>query len=89
MNIGPNPNHDPLNLSRRSFIKTTGLTVGAIGAGGIIPSLAAEKAKSTSDTLVKNLYDSLNEQQRKSICFDYDNKLRLEVDNNWNITKTR
>ena len=91
MNIDSKNNHDRLNLTRRSFIRTTGLAAGAIGAGGIIQSGAAKQleVKPTSDTLVKTLYDSLNEEQRKNICFGYDHKLRLEVDNNWNITKTR
>lgn len=79
-----------LPLTRRGFLHTTGLTVGAIGASSIIPCYAnGEPKKPTSDTLVKNLYDSLSEEQQTKICFDYDHDLRLEVDNNWNITKTR
>jgi hypothetical protein len=76
--------------SRRSFLQKAGFAVGAIGASGIIPCYAdgKPKAKPTSDTLVKTLYDSLSEEQRGKICFAYDNKLRLEVDNNWHITKT-
>ncbi len=88
-----NPDSRPTissNLSRRSFLHTTGLAAGALGAGSIIPCYAnGEPKKPTSDTLVKSLYDSLSEEQQTKICFDYDNDLRLEVDNNWNITKTR
>lgn len=78
----------PKILSRRSFIQSTGLAVGAIGAGGIIPCRAETTAKPTSETLVKTFHDSLSEEQRNKICFDFDHKLRLEVDNNWHITKT-
>lgn len=80
----------PIITSRRSFIQKAGFAAGAIGAGGILPSWAAAEAKApaTSETLVKTFYDSLNEEQRKKICFGFDHKLRLEVDNNWHITKT-
>ena len=42
-----------------------------------------------SETLVKSLYDSLNEDQRKALVFPFDHELRLKVDNNWHITKQR
>ena len=74
--------------SRRSFIQTAGLAAGAIATAGIATSRAATIAKPASETLVKTFYDSLSEEQRKKICFDFDHKLRLEVDNNWHITKT-
>lgn len=78
----------PASMKRRSFIQTAGFAAGAIGAGGVIPSLAAEAKKPTSETLVKTFYDSLSEEQHTKICFGFDHKLRLEVDNNWHITKT-
>ena len=90
MNTNPTSNRPPQIITRRSFIQTAGLAAGALGTSGIIPCSAASqpKAKPTSDTLVKTLYGSLSEEQRKKICFGYNNKLRLEVDNNWHITKT-
>ncbi len=89
MNPFQNSDHSHLT-SRRSFLQKAGLATAAIGASGIIPCYAdgKPKAKPTSDTLVKTLYDSLSEEQKAKICFAYDNKLRLEVDNNWHITKT-
>jgi hypothetical protein len=45
------------------------------------------KAASTSETLVAQLYGSLNEQQKKTLCFPFDHALRLKVDNNWTIVK--
>ncbi|MFK7852344.1 MAG: DUF3500 domain-containing protein [Akkermansiaceae bacterium] len=75
--------------TRRSFIQKAGLAAGAIGAGGILSASGKPVSqKPKSETLVKTFYDSLNEEQRKKICFDFDHKLRLEVDNNWYITKT-
>ena len=82
--------HPPQLPTRRSFIQTAGLTAGAIGAGGIIPSFAdAPAAKPQSETLVKTFYDSLSEEQRKLMCFAFDHKLRFDVDNNWHITKAK
>ena len=37
---------------------------------------------------MKTFYDSLSEEQRKKVCFPFDHKLRLKVENNWHITKT-
>jgi hypothetical protein len=91
MNADPCPDcpaEAPRILSRRSFIQSTGLAVGAISAAGMIPSLAGEAAKPASETLVKTFHDSLSEELRNKICFAFDHKLRLEVDNNWHITKT-
>ena len=77
-------------VSRRSFLHQSGLAAGACAAGGLVPALAAGKpAKATSETLVKTFYDSLSEEQRKLMCFDYDHKLRLKIENNWHITKAR
>jgi hypothetical protein len=78
----------PRILSRRTFIQSTGLAVGAFGAAGMMSTLAGETAKPASETLVKTFHDSLSEELRNKICFAFDHKLRLEVDNNWHITKT-
>lgn len=75
-------------LDRRSFLRTAGLATGAFGLGGILPVRADGTPKPTSETLVKTFYDSLSEELRKKICFAFDHELRLEVDNNWHITKT-
>lgn len=92
MNSDPCPDcsdDSPRLASRRSFLHTAGFAAGALGVGGIIPCrAAAEPAKPTSETIVKSFYDSLSEEQRTKICFGFDHKLRLEVDNNWHITKT-
>ena len=37
------------------------------------------------ETLVKQLYQSLTDEQRKAILFPFDHPLRSKVDNNWHI----
>lgn len=54
---------------------------------------AAGAAASPPETLVKTLYDSLSETQRKEVCFAWDHQdpqrglLRTRISNNWHITK--
>ena len=79
------------STSRRTFLRTSTGAAAGIGAAGFVPALAAKKkeAKGTPETLVKTFYDTLNEEQHKMICFPFDHKLRLKVDNNWQITKAK
>src|SRR4029079_18085159 len=93
--------------NRRDFLRAAGV---AAAVAGIAPltGLAAEKtpasatklAGSTPETLVKVLYDTLSDKQKKEICFDWDyvetaapgprgrarGLLRTFVANNWQIT---
>lgn len=87
----PDCSGDPSPIvTRRSFLRQTAGAAGIVSAGGLVPALADKKhAKAASETLVKTFYDSLSEEQRKAICFDFDHKLRLKVDNNWQITKSK
>ena len=76
-----------MKTTRRHFLKTS--SVAALAAA-TIPALAGRKDK--SESLVKKLYDSLDEKQRKAIAFswDYENHnglLRKHISNNWLITK--
>ena len=64
-------------------------TAFASGAAATLPFILSEKKTHSSETLFAQLYNSLNEKQKSAICFDFDHKLRLAVDNNWYITKTR
>ncbi len=76
-------------ISRRSFLKTTTLaTVTTLPLTAFTPSFAASEPRAPqSETLVKTLYQSLTDKQRRSICFDFDNSLRHEIENNWFIVK--
>jgi hypothetical protein len=84
-------------LDRRDFIKTVGVTAAA-AAGVSLPvwatprAVAAPSPRSAAETAVTALYNSLNDEQRRQVCFDWDYRhpqrglLRTHVSNNWQIT---
>jgi hypothetical protein len=77
--------------SRRAFLQAAaGVAGGAIL--GTTPS-GLQAAESEADKAVKGLHESLSEDQRKVMCFDWDKKgpygglpLRLHVTNNWAVS---
>jgi hypothetical protein len=72
--------HEPL-LDRRRFLQKT-----AVAAAGLaLAPWAKADPSPKSETLVKQLYSSLTEAQRKAVCFPFASKLRSMVDNNWHI----
>ena len=87
------PDCDRAGASRRQFLKTAATTVAATAlsrhALGALSPLAGSDAPPTaaSETLVTQLYKSLGEKQKKTICFPFDHPLRSKVDNNWHIIK--
>jgi hypothetical protein len=87
------PDCDRAGASRREFLKTTAGTVAATAfTGGLLGTIprflsAADSAASPSETLVAQLYKSLDQKQKKIICFPFDHPLRSKVDNNWHIIK--
>ena len=84
------------SLSRRNFLRSGATAGGVLAAGASLPVIgqaaAAEKSQ-PPETVVKLLYDSLNEKQRREVCFDWDyvdgkrGLLRTRIQNNWKITK--
>ncbi len=69
------------SLDRRGFLKRTAAAAAAVT---LAPwARGAERPK--SETLVQQLYKSLNEEQRKAVCFGFDDRKRTLVDNNWQI----
>lgn len=88
-------------VSRREFLKTAGAATLALGGSSLSPvgslvsraAAPAGAARSAPETLVKTLYDSFNDRQRKELCFDWDyvdpkrGLLRTRVENNWHITR--
>ncbi|MGE0610443.1 MAG: twin-arginine translocation signal domain-containing protein, partial [Pirellulales bacterium] len=86
----PDCNHDADAVHRREFLKIAGV---AAAAAGTWPGLSrAEDAKSpAAETAVKLLYDSLNEAQKKEVCYEWDfqdpkrGHLRTRISNNWHI----
>jgi len=86
-------------FDRRDFLKSVGTTA-AVAAAGLpvwaTPTAEAAPTKtSAAETAVKGLYETLTDDQKKIICFDWDYKekdrglLRTFVSNNWHITKPR
>lgn len=78
-------------LKRREFLKSS---VAVAGGLGVLPMVGREalgkpSMKSQSETLATQLYQSLNEKQRKAVCFPFEHKLRMQVENNWFITEQR
>lgn len=81
-------------LDRRGFLRTG---AAAAAAGSLWPVWAEARAaapeKTVSETLVKKLYDSLDDAQKKVVAFDWSHEdpkrglLRTHVSNNWHITK--
>ena len=71
-------------MDRRRFVKTAALGSAALAAA---PLGQAAKKKSNSETLVAQLYGSLNDEQKKVVARPFDHPLREKVDNNWSITK--
>jgi len=75
------------SLDRRHFLRQSGIL--ATGLASTLPVIGSEKKQPSSETLVKTFYESLTEEQRNKICFNYDHPLRLKVENNWQITKMK
>lgn len=95
MNTQPNcPDCESIDtggFTRRQFV---GAAAAAASAAPFIPAAFAKDAKKkpTSDSLVPALYQSLSDEQKETVCFDWDHKdkrgvLRTHVSNNWHITK--
>jgi hypothetical protein len=84
-------------FDRRDFLRTVGATAAAAAAGGVplfatARAAAAPTPSSAAETAAKGLYETLTDEQKKAVCFDWDYKdsrglLRTHVSNNWQITK--
>ena len=80
---------DCCEQSRREFLKAAGTGLAIAAAAPLAgEALAAKKKTAQPETLVTQLYKSLNDKQRKAICFPWEHPLRNKVDNNWFITKS-
>jgi len=95
--VCPDCDEEVAGLDRRSFFQTVGAATAAAAAGGVslwdVPTAqAAPTPHSGAETAVKTLYETLNDKQKKQICFDWDYRdsrglLRTHVSNNWQITR--
>jgi len=82
------------SVPRRTFLKSA--SVAAVAASSVpVFAHARDTKKKTREpeSVVKVLYESLNDDQKKEVCFDWDYKdpkrglLRRRISNNWMITK--
>jgi hypothetical protein len=73
-------------MNRRDFLRTSTAAAAAIALPGMAPGEPPE-------TVVKTLFESLNEKQKAQVCFPWEHKdrdrglLRCYISNNWRITK--
>lgn len=83
-------------VSRREFVKTVGSAALAASSPLILPSWARADApgspagptpKAPAETAVARFYASLKDEQRKLLCFPFDDPKRSQVQNNWQIVK--
>lgn len=81
-------------VNRREFVRAAGATaLGAAavasGAGPLLNLATAGETKRTgkAETTVKRFYDTLSDEQKKTICFPFDHKLRSRISANWHVTK--
>ena len=79
---------------RRDFLTQAGaLALAGSTVPLLVDELAAAANNKTPETLVKILYDSLQDKQRKEICFAWNHidknrgLLRTRLENNWKITR--
>lgn len=90
--LNPRPCSDcESGFTRRRFLQTTGSAAVAGVAGSLlIPQaglFAAPAKDSAAETAVGRFYNSLNEQQRKTICFPFTDPQRQTISANWHVTK--
>ena len=81
------------SLDRRSFIRTVGA---AALAGAALPSWMAQPAlfaaptpQSAAETAVGRFYQSLSDEQKKTIVLPFEHELRTRISANWHITKPK
>jgi hypothetical protein len=85
---------DALDFDRRHFLKVAGAAAAAAALPAALPgTLRAASEQPSPETLVKKLFDSLSDEQKKGVAFAWDHQdakrglLRTHVSNNWQITK--
>lgn len=79
------------SVDRRDFLRTTGAAA-LVGATSPLwlgtPMVhAAPTPTSAAETTVVELYKSLSDEQKKVLCFPFENELRTRISANWHVTK--
>ena len=93
MSTQPAPERNGISpISRRQFVQAIGA---ASVAGGALPRAVADqtsvgpKRTDAAESAVARLYKSMNDEQRKLLCFGFDHPLRTKIGANWAITKPK
>ena len=81
------------DVSRRHFLRSAATAATAVGtaglsfgaAGKLLSDDAKAKKLQPAETAVKQLFDSLKDNQRKLICMPFDHAKRSMINNNWFI----
>lgn len=78
-----------LGLDRRQFVTALGASALAAGTLGLRPHVAcaAPSQDSAAESAALRLYESLSDEQRKEICFGWDDARRTNISANWHVTK--
>ncbi|MDB4679491.1 MAG: DUF3500 domain-containing protein [Planctomycetaceae bacterium] len=76
-------------VSRRQFVQTLGTAAIAgsamLNTGSLLA--AGDKKKAVAETAVTELYSTLTDKQKQTMCFSFDHELRTRINANWAITK--
>jgi hypothetical protein len=75
------------STDRRLFLQAAGAVVAAAALPIERFAYAAPTTKSAAETVAGKLFESLSADQKKAICFGFDDPLRSRVNANWHITK--
>lgn len=76
---------------RRDFLRTVGGAALATVAAPIFNAsvYASPTSKSSAETVAAELYNSLSAEQKKTVCFAFEDALRSKINANWHITKPK
>jgi hypothetical protein len=87
------PRADHRLVTRREFIAASAAGIAAASAGPFGHSVHGAEPQlqehSSSETLVKQLYDSLNAEQKGKCCRPFEDPLRSQIEANWQITEAQ
>lgn len=83
------PSCPDCDVDRRDFLKAVGgvALAGAAASWSLPGAYAAPSPASAAETAVVRFYASLSEDQKKAICFSFNDPLRQRINANWHITK--
>ena len=80
------PTSPPESQGRRQFLQATSATLAGLA---LMPRglFAGTASGNDAETVIGELYNSLSEAQKKTICFGIKDPVRVRVNANWHVTK--